>query len=60
MYKRFKCHEAWMPYTALLLVVICAGAGSRAYAEEQKLACAEEIAQYCKEVKPGEGVFSSA
>ena len=29
--------------------------GSRAYAEEQKLICSEEIAQYCKGVKPGGG-----
>ena len=55
MCKRFTCHEAWLRYAALLLVVICLGAGSRADAEEQKLACAEEITQYCKGVKPGGG-----
>ena len=55
MCERFRCHEAWLRYAALLLVVICVGAGGRAYAEEQKLACADEIIQYCKGVKPGGG-----
>ena len=55
MNKRFIFHKDWISYAVLFLVVLCAGAWSRAYAEEQKLACAEEIAQYCKGVKPGGG-----
>ena len=55
MSKRFLCFEVWIRYAVLFLVVICASVWSRAYAEDQKLACSEEIAQYCKEVKPGGG-----
>jgi hypothetical protein len=55
MGKRFIFHEDWIRYTVLFLVVLCAGAWSRAYAEEQKLVCSEEITQYCKGVKPGGG-----
>ena len=55
MNKRFIFHKDWISYAVLFLVVLCAGAWSRAYAEEPKLACAEEITQYCKGVKPGGG-----
>ena len=55
MSKRFTCHKVWMPYIAIFLVVICLGAWSRAYAEEQNLTCSEEISKYCKGVKPGGG-----
>jgi hypothetical protein len=59
MGKRFIFHQDWIRYAVLFLVVLCAAllsrTGSRAYAEEQKLACSEEIAQYCKGVKPGGG-----
>ena len=59
MNKRFIFHKDWIRYAVLFLVVLCAAllsrTGSRAYAEEQKLACSEEIAQYCKGVKPGGG-----
>jgi hypothetical protein len=37
------------------LVLLCLTAGDRTYAAEEELPCAEEIAQYCKEVKPGGG-----
>ena len=59
MGKRFIFHQEWIRYAVLFLVVLCAAllsrTGSRAYAEEQKLICSEEIAQYCKGVKPGGG-----
>ena len=55
MNKRFIFHEDWIKYAALFLVMLFAGAWSRAYAQEQKLVCSEEIAQYCKGVKPGGG-----
>ena len=55
MGKRFIFHQDWIRYAALFLVVLCVGGWSSAYAEEQKLACSEEIAQYCKGVKPGGG-----
>ena len=37
------------------LVLLCVSAGSKTYAAEEELPCAEEIAKYCKEVKPGGG-----
>jgi hypothetical protein len=40
---------------ALALVLLCVSAGSRAYAAEEELPCSEEIAKYCKGVKPGGG-----
>jgi len=55
MGKRFIFYEDWIRYTVLFLAVFCAGAWSRAYAEEQKLTCSEEITKYCKGVKPGGG-----
>ena len=59
MGKRFIFHQDWIRYAVLFLVVLCSAllsrTGSRAYAEEQKLICSEEIAQYCKGVKPGGG-----
>jgi len=55
MNKRFIFHEDWIRYALLFLVVLCTGSWSRAYAQEQQLACSEEIAQYCKGVKPGGG-----
>ena len=39
----------------LALVLLCVSAGGRAYAAEQELPCAQEIAKYCKEVKAGGG-----
>jgi hypothetical protein len=55
MSMRFTRHKVWILYITIFLVVICLGAGGRTYAEEKKLACSEEIAKYCKEVKPGGG-----
>ncbi|MFZ2196253.1 MAG: cysteine rich repeat-containing protein [Thermodesulfovibrionales bacterium] len=59
MGKRFIFHQDRIRYAVLFLVVLCAAllsrTGIRAYAEEQKLICSEEIAQYCKGVKPGGG-----
>ena len=55
MNKRFIFQKDWIRYAVLFLVVLCAGAWSRAYAEEQKLTCSEEITKYCKGVKPGGG-----
>jgi hypothetical protein len=36
------------------VALLCAGFWMNAYAEEKRL-CAEEIARFCKDVKPGEG-----
>jgi|MudIll2142460700_1097286.scaffolds.fasta_scaffold59494_3 hypothetical protein len=36
-------------------VLLCLSAGDRTYAAEQELPCAEEIAKFCKDVKPGGG-----
>jgi hypothetical protein len=55
MSKKFMFHKDWISCVVLFLVMLCAGAWSMAYAEVQKLACSEEIAQYCKGVKPGGG-----
>jgi hypothetical protein len=35
--------------------LLCAGAVDRAYAAEEDMPCAEEIAKYCKDAKPGGG-----
>ena len=48
-------HFIRMQIIMLSLVLFCVSAGGRAYAAEQELPCAEEIAKYCKEVKPGGG-----
>jgi len=37
------------------VVMLCLSAGSRVYAGEDELPCAKEIAQYCRDVKPGGG-----
>jgi hypothetical protein len=37
------------------LILLCLSAGGGAYAAEGELPCAEEIAKYCKDVKPGGG-----
>ena len=55
MRKRCTCQKVWMLYAAFLLVLTCAGAWSRASAEEHKLPCSEEISKYCGGVKPGGG-----
>jgi hypothetical protein len=39
----------------LAFVLLCVSAGGRTYAAEQELPCAEEIAKFCKDVKPGGG-----
>ena len=39
----------------LALILLCLSAGGGAYAAEGELPCAEEIAKYCKDVKPGGG-----
>ncbi|MGO9611944.1 MAG: cysteine rich repeat-containing protein [Dissulfurispiraceae bacterium] len=39
----------------LAFILLCGSAGVRTYAAEQGLPCAEEIAKFCKDVKPGEG-----
>ncbi len=38
-----------------VFVLLCAAAGDRVYAAEEELPCAEEIAKYCKDVRPGGG-----
>ena len=43
------------PIFSLALVLLCVSAGDRAYAAEEELPCSEEIAKYCKGVKPGGG-----
>src|SRR5512139_3334577 len=37
------------------LVLLCVSRGEETYAAGEELPCAEEIAKYCKEVKPGGG-----
>lgn len=44
-----------MEMIVFAFVLLCAGAAGRVYAAEEETPCAEEIAQYCKEVKPGGG-----
>ena len=39
----------------LASVLLCLSAGDRTYAAEQELPCAEEIAKFCRDVKPGGG-----
>jgi hypothetical protein len=39
----------------LALMLLCLVAGGRTYAAEEELPCAEEIAKYCRGVKPGGG-----
>ncbi len=55
MKKRIVWHVIGVQTFALAFVVLCGSAGGRIYAAEQELPCAEEIAKYCKEVKPGGG-----
>ncbi len=39
----------------LALAVLGVGAADRSHAEEHELPCSEELAKYCKDVKPGGG-----
>lgn len=39
------------------LVLLCVSRGDKTYAAGEELPCADEIAKYCKEVKPGGGRF---
>lgn len=55
MSKRFLFYEDWIGYAALVLVLMCLGVSCTAYAEEQRRTCSEEIAKYCKGIKPGGG-----
>ena len=55
MEKMIMSHCIRMQIFVLALSLLCVSAGQRAYAVEQELPCAEEIAKYCKEVKPGGG-----
>jgi len=48
-------HHLRVQMFVLVLVLLCVSAGGRAYAAEEELPCAEEIAKYCKGVKPGGG-----
>jgi hypothetical protein len=45
-------------YLTLWLVIACVGilfAGTDAYAQVQRGPCADDIAKFCKDIKPGEG-----
>ena len=55
MGKGIMSHGIMVRIFVLALVLFCGGAESRLVAAEQELPCAEEIAKYCKEVKPGGG-----
>ena len=44
-----------MGIIAFAFVLLCAGAAGRVYAAGEETPCAEEMAKYCKEVKPGGG-----
>jgi len=45
--------RAWI--IILVFFLLCAGVVGRAYAAGEEMPCAEEIAKYCKEMKPGGG-----
>ena len=49
------CIRAQLFFLAFLL--LCVSAGGRTYAAEQELPCAEEIAKFCKDVRPGGGLI---
>jgi|SRR5208283_503866 len=51
--KTWRCIRVQLFFLAFVL--LCVSAGGRTYAAEQELPCAEEIAKFCKDVKPGEG-----
>jgi len=55
MEKMIRWHFIRMQIVVLSLVLLSVSAGGRAYAAEEELPCAEEIAKYCKDVKPGGG-----
>jgi len=55
MEKIIMWHHLRVRVFVLVLVLLCVSAGGRTYAAEEELPCAEEIAKYCKEVKPGGG-----
>ncbi len=55
MSNRATCYAAGPIIVVLVFIMIIASGWRPAHAEEQKLACAEELAQYCKGIKPGGG-----
>jgi len=55
MEKMSMWHLIRMQIIVLSLVLFSVSAGGRTYAAEEELPCAEEIAKYCKDVKPGGG-----
>lgn len=55
MEKMIRWHFIRMQIIVLSLVLFSVSAGGRTYAAEEELPCAEEIAKYCKDVKPGGG-----
>lgn len=55
MEKMMRWHYIGMHIVVFGLVFLCVSARGRTYAAEEELPCAEEIAKYCKEVKPGGG-----
>ena len=55
MEKMIRWHFIRMQIVVLSLVLLSVSAGGRTYAAEEELPCADEIAKYCKEVKPGGG-----
>jgi hypothetical protein len=55
MEKMIRWHFIRMQIVVLSLVLLSVSGGGRTYAAEEELPCADEIAKYCKEVKPGGG-----
>jgi len=55
MEKMIRWNFIRMQIVVLSLVLLSVSAGGRTYAAEEELPCADEIAKYCKEVKPGGG-----
>ena len=55
MEKMIRWHFIRMQIVVLSLVLLSVSGGQRTYAAEEELPCADEIAKYCKEVKPGGG-----
>jgi hypothetical protein len=55
MEKMMRWHFIGIQIAVLSLIALSVIGEGRAYAAEEELPCAEEIAKYCKEVKPGGG-----
>ncbi len=55
MNKKVTCYIVGLRLAVFVFAMIIVSAWQPVYAQEQNFACAEEIEQYCKDVKPGGG-----